>query len=73
MESMSNPEGILTGLVDDQFFTKIDLSKGYWQLPVEEKSRYLIAFTTPHSQDAVRHAELRSDLQLHDEDAASGL
>jgi hypothetical protein len=38
METMSNPEDILTRLGDDEFFTKIDMSKGYWQIPVEEKS-----------------------------------
>jgi hypothetical protein len=31
IEPMGNPEDILTRLGDDQFFTKIDLSKGYWK------------------------------------------
>jgi hypothetical protein len=47
MEPMCTPEDILTRLGDDQFFTKIDLSKGYWQIPMEEKSRHLTACTTP--------------------------
>jgi hypothetical protein len=47
MEPMDNLEDIPTRLGDDHFFTKIDLSKGYWQIPMEEKTRHLTAFTTP--------------------------
>ena len=45
-EPMSNVEDILTKLSEDKYFTKIDLAKGYWQIPVEEKSRHITAFTT---------------------------
>ena len=29
----------MTTLCDDQYFTKIYLAKGYWQIPVEEESK----------------------------------
>ena len=28
------------------YFTNIDLSKGYWQIPIEQEHRYLTAFQT---------------------------
>ena len=31
----------------DKFFTKLDFSKGYWQIPLDEASKPLTAFTTP--------------------------
>ena len=34
-------------LSSGQFFKKIDLSKGYWQIPVAEEDIYKMAFTTP--------------------------
>ncbi|HEY4389146.1 MAG TPA: reverse transcriptase family protein, partial [Ktedonobacteraceae bacterium] len=30
-----------------QVFSKIDLLKGFWQIPMEEKSKHLLAFSTP--------------------------
>ena len=33
-----------------KFFTKLDLIKGYYQLPIEESSKQFTAFSTPHSQ-----------------------
>nr|KAG5696908.1 hypothetical protein BaRGS_015872 [Batillaria attramentaria] len=35
---------------DAKFFTKIDLAKGYWQIPVREEDRPKLAFTTPLGQ-----------------------
>ena len=32
---------------NDEWFTKIDLSKGYWQVPVAEKNISKTAFATP--------------------------
>ena len=48
-EPMSNAEDIMTNLKEDKFFTKIDLSKGYWQIPVAEESKHLTAFSTSDS------------------------
>ena len=45
-EPMSNVEDILVKLKDDKFFSKIDLAKGYWQIPIERKSRHVTAFST---------------------------
>ncbi|XP_053381689.1 uncharacterized protein LOC128549191 [Mercenaria mercenaria] len=46
-EPMGNVEDIMAKLREDNYFTKIDLTKGYWQIPIEEKSRHLTAFSTP--------------------------
>ena len=43
---MGNMEDILTKVAKDKFFTKIDLAKGYWQIPVEEESKPKTAFVT---------------------------
>ena len=45
-EPMGNTEDIVTTLCDDQYFTKIDLAKGYWQIPVEEESKPMTSFST---------------------------
>jgi len=33
-----------------KFITKLDLSRGYWQVPMDEESIPLTAFVTPHGQ-----------------------
>ena len=33
-----------------KYFTKLDLIKGYYQLPIDENSREFTSFSTPHSQ-----------------------
>lgn len=38
------------GLHGMTYFTSIDLVRGYYQIPIEEESRELTAFTTPHHQ-----------------------
>ena len=45
-EPMGNPEDIMAKLKDDKFFSKIDLSKGFWQIMVEKSSQHLTAFST---------------------------
>ncbi len=35
------------GKAGKRYFTKIDLSKGYWQIPLENESKEKTAFTTP--------------------------
>ena len=47
-EPMGNPEDIMTKLSKDKYFTKIDLTKGYWQIPVAESSKSMTAFSTPN-------------------------
>ena len=45
-EPMRNIEEILTKFDKDLYLSKIDLSKGFWQIPVEEQCRHIKAFTT---------------------------
>jgi transposase InsO family protein len=37
---------IFSKLVNDNFFTKIDMSKGYWQVPMSEDAKPMTAFIT---------------------------
>ena len=46
-EPMPNPEDLFRQLSSSKFFTKIDLSKGYWQIKVKEEDIPKTAFITP--------------------------
>ena len=46
-EPIPDQEELFTRLAHDHYFTKIDLSKGYWQVPMEESSKPLTSFITP--------------------------
>lgn len=46
-EPIPDPEDIFTRLSQAECFTKIDLSKGYWQIPVKPEDRPKTAFQTP--------------------------
>lgn len=46
-EPMITPEHLFSRFSEDNFFSKIDLSKGYWQIPVVESDIHKIAFVTP--------------------------
>ena len=46
-EPMPDSEEIFVKLSKDNFFTKIDLTKGYWQIPVRPDDRPKTAFRTP--------------------------
>ncbi|XP_062602901.1 uncharacterized protein LOC134264647 [Saccostrea cucullata] len=46
-EPMPNPDSIFSKLTGKKFISKIDLSKGYWQVQMEEDSKPLTAFSTP--------------------------
>lgn len=45
-EPMPDPEQIFANLAGSKYFTKIDLSKGYWQVPLEKNSKEYTAFAT---------------------------
>ena len=45
-EPMSDTEEIFSCLAKSTYFTKIDLTKGYWQIPLEEESKEYTAFPT---------------------------
>jgi len=53
-EPMPTVEEIFAKLAGDQFFSKFDLSKGYWQVPVRKEDRELPRlFVTRDSSDSV--------------------
>lgn len=43
-------EHLFSTLGKAKYFTKFDLSKGYWQIPIKEEIRPMTAFTTPAGQ-----------------------
>ena len=45
-EPMPNHEMAIGKLGASGYFTKIDLSKGCWQIPIKQEHRYLTAFQT---------------------------
>ncbi|XP_072174277.1 uncharacterized protein [Diadema setosum] len=46
-EPIPDQEEIFAKLAGDRYFTKIDLTKGYWQVPLTERAKPLTAFITP--------------------------
>ena len=46
-EPMPNMEEVIMKMSGHKFFTKMDLSKGYWQVSLSERSKPLTAFETP--------------------------
>ena len=44
-EPVGNPEDVMSKLKDDKFSSKIDLSKGFWQIMVEKSLQHLTAFS----------------------------
>ncbi|XP_041355427.1 uncharacterized protein LOC121373051 [Gigantopelta aegis] len=47
-EPIPNIDELLSKMSGAKFFTKIDLCKEYWQIPVDESSRDATAFITPN-------------------------
>ena len=41
------PEYLYSKLSSNRFFSKLDLSKGYWQIPVKPEDRDKTTFVTP--------------------------
>ena len=46
-EPMPNPEAIYAKLASAKYLTKIDFTKGYWQVPMKESDKEKTAFSTP--------------------------
>lgn len=46
-ESIGNPEAIFVRLSKGKFFSKLDPSKGYWQIPMKKSSQLIAAFISP--------------------------
>nr|KAG5702720.1 hypothetical protein BaRGS_013357 [Batillaria attramentaria] len=49
-EPLPDIDYLFSRLHDARYFSKIDLAKGYWQIPVREEDRPKLAFTTPQGQ-----------------------
>ena len=47
-EPISDPQQIFSQLADAQWFSKLDLAAGYWQVPLSKEARPLTAFRTRH-------------------------
>jgi len=47
VEPMPNAEDIFSRISGHQYFSRLDLNKGYWQVPMSETSKQMTAFTTP--------------------------
>ena len=45
-EPIPDQEEIFAKLASDRYFSKIDLTKGYWQVPLSEQAKPLTAFVT---------------------------
>ncbi|GFN82041.1 Zinc finger protein [Plakobranchus ocellatus] len=61
-QPMTPPADIFQGMEKDQYFSKIDLSKGYWQIPVRIHSEDGVCddgLSLRVSKDAIRDDEFR--------------
>jgi hypothetical protein len=45
---MPRIEDLIDRIGNSRFLTKIDLSRGYWQVPLDEDAKAISAFVTPH-------------------------
>lgn len=46
-EPIPNPDDLFARIGNAKYFTKIDLTKGYWQVKLTERSKIFTAFQTP--------------------------
>ncbi|XP_071499059.1 uncharacterized protein [Diadema antillarum] len=49
-EPMPNPQELFASLAGSRYFTKLDLTKGYWQIPMKNEDKAKTAFITPKGQ-----------------------
>ena len=49
-EPLPNPEDLFVQLSKSKYLSKIDMMKGYWQIPMAEASKDKTAFVTPEGQ-----------------------
>ena len=54
-EPIPNPQDLFSGFTKGKYFTKIDLTKGYWQLPVRRADQEKTAFITPDGRYQFRY------------------
>ena len=43
-------DGLIDGLGNSRFISTLDLTRGYWQMPMSKEDRHKTAFTTPYGQ-----------------------
>lgn len=58
---MPTTEEILSRMSGAQYFTKLDASNAYWQIPIDEESSHLLTFNTPFG----RYRFLRMPYGIH--------
>ena len=51
-EPMPNADDIMVKVTQDKYFSKIDLSKGIWQIPLAKESKPLTASRFPYLKAA---------------------
>merc|ERR1712026_619854 len=49
-EPMPDPKDLFATLGTSKFFSKLDMTKGYWQIPMRESDKDKTAFLTPSGQ-----------------------
>lgn len=49
-ELMPNPDNMFPRLAKARYFTKIDLTRGYWQIKLHPDCKHLTAFSSPLGQ-----------------------
>ena len=54
-EPIPNPQDLFAQLAQSKWYSKIDLTKGYWQLPLEEADKEKTAFLTPEGKFQFRY------------------
>ena len=54
-EPIPNPQDLFAQLAQSKCYSKIDLTKGYWQLPLEEADKEKTAFLTPEGKFQFRY------------------
>ena len=47
VETLPDPDEIFSRVARARYFGKLDLAKGYWQIPVRQQDRGKLAFSTP--------------------------
>lgn len=72
-EPMPNTEDIFVRLAGCHHFSKLDLSKGYWQVRMTDQAKEMTAFSTPQGlfpSHAFRSCKCAGDLQQADAEIA---
>ncbi len=47
IQNLCDPEAVFSRITASRYFSKLDLTKGYWQIPLSEESKKYTAFSTP--------------------------